>query len=256
MKAKKYLGQHFLHNQSISQKISSAICDLPIDQLLEVGPGKGALTELIQLCPGKTLTVVETDRDLLPILQKNFPGLPIIHANFLKVNLGELAIKKPFAIVGNFPYNISSQIVFKAIENHECVPFVLGMFQKEMAERIAGSPGSKAYGVISVLTQAIYNCDILFTVDKQAFKPQPKVQSAVIQLTHKKEISPVVLTKAFKTIVKLAFGQRRKMLRNSLKSLFEKDILEQDFYSKRPEQLSIEEFIEITNQLKSQKNVT
>ena len=253
MKAKKYLGQHFLHNQEISERIGKAALDLPVNQFIEIGPGKGALTQFLVNDQGKKILAIETDRDLIPYLKIHFANIPVIQANFLKLNISEFNIEFPAAIVGNFPYNISSQIVFKAIENYERIPFLLGMFQKEMAERICASPGNKSYGVISVMAQAIYDCDILFYVDRTNFSPPPKVQSAVIRLSRKKTIDPEVLSKEFRQIVKVAFGQRRKMLRNSLKPFFALNFLDQPFFKQRPERLSVDDFAYLARQLKKLK---
>ena len=221
MKAKKALGQHFLKSPDVSQKIVEYLRGLAIDQILEVGPGHGALTEhLVPL--NKNLIIVETDRDLIPILNAKFPHINVINANFLKLDLRQYIIDGDSGIVGNFPYNISSQIVFKAIENIELISFLVGMFQKEMAERICSAPGSKVYGAISVITQSLFSTSLLFNVDRKEFDPVPNVDSTVISLVKRQNINPIVHDPLFKRVVKQTFAQRRKMLRNTLKNVLDK----------------------------------
>ena len=254
MKPKKSLGQHFLINKSICQQIADYIRSISANQYIEVGPGKGALTDYLIGFAQSRLILVETDQDLIPILNKKYPSIEIIHANFLKMQLDDYTKNSPVAIIGNFPYNISSQIVFKAIDNHSLVSDLVGMFQKEMALRICSPPGSKAYGIISVLTQAFYDCEVLFDVERSNFNPRPNVDSSVIALHKKKDIDPVFLNPKFKEIVKISFAQRRKMLRNTLKPLFGKENLNDDFFNQRPEQLSIFDFANLVKILNKKNN--
>jgi 16S rRNA (adenine1518-N6/adenine1519-N6)-dimethyltransferase len=217
-----------------------------------VGPGKGMLTKYL-LEKDYHLKVVEADRDMVDFLKANYPKLAeedIIFDDFLKIKMEE-HVGNRFAVIGNFPYNISSQIVFKIIACREFVPEMVGMFQKEMAERIVASEGSKTYGVISVLTQAFYDAKYLFTVQAGSFNPPPKVKSAVIRLVRKSNYDDLGCDpKLFKQVVKLSFGQRRKMLRNTLKSMIQDTAIEKDpILSERPEQLSVKAFIDLTNKI-------
>ena len=247
MKAKKSYGQHFLNNEHIAENIAGLLRpDGHYRRVLEVGPGKGMLTKYL-MDQIYDLTVVEADPDMVFYLQRNFPALKdnIISANFLKVPLDQI-FREPFAVIGNFPYNISTQIVFKVLENRHLIPEMVGMFQREVAERIIAPPGTKTYGVISVLTQAFYEGSLEIRVSKGNFSPPPKVQSAVIRLTRKENQRIACSEKRFKTIVKLAFGQRRKMLRNTMKAIIQdKDLLAMPFFSQRPEKLSVEDFVQI-----------
>ena len=249
MKAKKSYGQHFLTNEAIAQNIAESLSLVGgYEKVLEVGPGKGMLTRFL-LNQDYELVVVEADRDMVRFLQHNFPALKgqIIAEDFLKVDLSVFFKSESFAIIGNFPYNISSQILFKMLEYKSQVPELVGMFQKEVAERVVAPPGNKAYGVISVLIQAYYDGVLLFEVDKSQFAPPPKVQSAVIRLTRKDNQDLGCDPKLFRRIVKQAFSQRRKMLRNTMKSFIKGDpLLEKAIFSKRPEQLSVEDFIQLT----------
>ncbi len=250
MKAKKSYGQHFLNSEEISSRIADSLSDNgTFQKVLEVGPGKGMLTKYL-LQKKYELLVVEADQDMVQYLKKHYPELRerIISADFLKVPLDKLFPSEPFGIIGNFPYNISSQILFKMLENKEQVPELVGMFQKEVAERVVADPGSKVYGVISVLVQAWYEGEYLFTVDKENFNPPPKVQSAVIRLKRKDQTGIGCDEKLFKSIVKQTFSQRRKMLRNTMKT-FLKDhpILEDPFFTQRPEKVSLEGFVQLTN---------
>ena len=249
MKAKKSYGQHFLTNEAIAQNIAESLSLVGgYEKVLEVGPGKGMLTRFL-LNQDYELVVVEADRDMVHFLQHNFPALKgqIIAEDFLKVDLSVFFKSESFAIIGNFPYNISSQILFKMLEYKSQVPELVGMFQKEVAERVVAPPGNKAYGVISVLIQAYYDGVLLFEVDKSQFAPPPKVQSAVIRLTRKDNQDLGCDPKLFRRIVKQAFSQRRKMLRNTMKSFIKGDpLLEKAIFSKRPEQLSVEDFIQLT----------
>ena len=248
MRAKKSYGQHFLTNESYAQRIADALQLLDqYDQVLEVGPGKGMLTKYL-LDRDFHLKVVEADPDMVLFLRANYPNLAaedIIAANFLRVPLEE-HFSGPFAIIGNYPYNISSQILIKTIDYRQQVPEMAGMFQKEVADRVVAGPGSKTYGVIGVLVQAFYETEYLFSVGPGNFNPPPKVKSAVIRLVRRSE--PIVdeaLWPVFRQVVKLSFGQRRKMLRNSLKSLLSAEELQSKTYQLRPEQIELEQFVEI-----------
>jgi 16S rRNA (adenine1518-N6/adenine1519-N6)-dimethyltransferase len=254
LKAKKSFGQHFLKEESISQRIANSL-SLPdsYKHILEVGPGMGMLTKYLLQIPNRQLTVVEADADMVDYLNEHYPQLHghIISDDFLKVDLQAYFKGESFAIIGNFPYNISSQILIKALENRDFVPELVGMFQKEVAERIASGPGSKEYGVLSVLMQAFYDIKYLFSVKPGSFNPPPKVNSGVIALKRKENYQALGCNPdIFRTVVKTSFNQRRKMLRNSLKPFLPKDVIESDpFYEKRPEQLSLQEFIFLTNQV-------
>lgn len=249
MRAKKSYGQHFLIDENISRQIAYSLkLEDGVRNVLEVGPGKGMLTKYL-LEQDFNLKAVEADRDMVDYLHSHYVALhnKIISANFLRVKLDEVFDNEPLVIIGNFPYNISSQIVFKMIEYYDLVPELVGMFQKEMAERIIASPGSKAYGVISVLTQAYYEGEHLIKVGPKCFSPPPKVQSAVIRLQRKKENPVESSPKMFRRVVKQAFSQRRKMLRNTMKAFIKgDDILKDPFFQQRPEQLSLEEFDQLT----------
>ncbi len=260
VKAKKHLGQHFLTDESIAKDIADALSGNGYDDVLEIGPGMGVLTKY--LLPKKAkVTVMELDRESVAYLNDTFPldnikldtsseHFSIIEGDFLKKSIQNIFNKKQVAIIGNFPYNISTQIVFKAIENREYVIEFAGMFQKEVAKRIAEKEGSKVYGILSVLTQAFFDVEYLFTVPPTVFNPPPKVDSGVIRLVRKKDFSLPVDEKLFFRVVKAAFNQRRKMLRSSLKSFNLSDSLkEEHFFTKRPEQLSVNEFIELTKKL-------
>ena len=229
---KKHLGQHFLTDLSIAQQIANTLSEVGYDKVLEIGPGTGVLTQFL-LEKNIEVFVIEIDTESVTYLEQHFSKLKghILGEDFLKFDIVSHFSKKPFAIIGNFPYNISSQIVFKLLEIRDFVPEFSGMFQKEVAERICEKAGSKTYGILSVLTQAFYDTEYLFTVSEHVFNPPPKVKSGVI--------------------VKTAFGQRRKTLRNSLKSfLIEKESLKSDpLFDKRPEMLSVEEFITLAQWL-------
>ncbi|MEA4904425.1 MAG: 16S rRNA (adenine(1518)-N(6)/adenine(1519)-N(6))-dimethyltransferase RsmA [Petrimonas sp.] len=251
VKPKKNLGQHFLKDPAIASRIADtldAFAPLPI---LEVGPGTGMLTQFL-LSKGRILTVVEIDRESIAYLKEHFPSLngSILQQNFLTMNFAEY-YDGPFCVIGNYPYNISSQIFFKVLDNKDRIPCCSGMIQKEVAERIIASPGSKAYGILSVLLQAWYDIEYLFTVSEQAFIPPPKVKSAVVRLTRNKRKRLNCNEKLFKSVVKTSFNQRRKMLRNSIKSLLpeETPLPDDPMLAKRPEQLSIEQFEQLTNLL-------
>lgn len=251
MKAKKSYGQHFLNKESIAQDIALGLKGTDqYKQIVEIGPGQGMLTKhLIEQYPEHELKVVEADRDMVSYLTKHYPALfpNIIAEDFLKVRLEE-HLQEPFAIIGNFPYNISSQILFKLLEYRHAVPELVGMFQKEVAKRVAAEPNNKAYGVLTVLVQAYYDTEYLFSVAPEHFNPPPKVQSGVIRLTRKPDFENLGCDeRRFRTIVKVAFGTRRKMLRNSMKPFFPKDVLFEDpLFKQRPENLSVSEFIALT----------
>jgi 16S rRNA (adenine1518-N6/adenine1519-N6)-dimethyltransferase len=253
LKAKKSYGQHFLTNEHLARNIADAI-DPSCERLLEVGPGRGMLTKYLLEKPAQLVTV-EADRDMVAHLEKFYPQLKgrIVEADFLKVNLEKMFDNQEFTIIGNFPYNISSQIVFKMIDARQLVPELVGMFQKEMAARIIAPPGDKTYGVISVLTQAYYEGAYLFTVGSGNFSPPPKVQSAVIRLRRRANLKLDCSEVIFRQVVKQTFGQRRKMLRNSLRGFFLDEAALQDaFFQQRPEQLSVQDYIYLVQKIESQ----
>jgi 16S rRNA (adenine1518-N6/adenine1519-N6)-dimethyltransferase len=247
VRAKKHLGQHFLNDLSIAQRITDSLqSQLPV---LEVGPGMGVLTRFLVQKPGIDLQLIEIDTESVEYLQLHYPelGSRIIYGDFLKLDLQTL-MGRPFAVIGNFPYNISSQIFFKVLEHIDLVPEVVGMLQKEVAERLAAKPGCKEYGILSVLLQAYYDIEYLFTVDAQVFTPPPKVQSAVIRLTRNNTHDLGCDTKMFKQVIKATFNQRRKAIRNSLKLLtFNREaVMGSPLVNLRPEQLSVAQFVELT----------
>ncbi len=253
MKAKKSYGQHFLINEHLARNIADAI-DSSCERLLEVGPGRGMLTKYLLEKPAQLITV-EADRDMVAYLEKFYPQLKgrIVEADFLKVNLEKIFDNQEFTIIGNFPYNISSQIVFKMIDARQLVPELVGMFQKEMAARIIAPPGDKTYGVISVLTQAYYEGTYLFTVGSGNFAPPPKVQSAVIRLRRRANLTLDCNEAIFRQVVKQTFGQRRKMLRNSLRGFFSDEAVLQDaFFQQRPEQLSVQDYVSLAQKIENQ----
>ncbi len=246
MRAKKEFGQHFLVQEPIAEQLAQALHTQGCGAIVEVGPGKGILTRYLLKQPLPVIAV-ELDRDLIPVLEKTFASttLRIVQGDILRVRLDEiLGPDTNFVLTGNFPYNISSQIVFLGLQHRHQVPFMAGMFQKEMAERICSPPGSKVYGVISVLTQAYYNATLLFTVKPGSFAPPPKVNSAVIALTRYRTDIEGVPYQALRQVVKMAFSQRRKMLRNTLKPLLPEQVLiDMQISDIRPEQLSVDQFI-------------
>ena len=251
VRAKKHLGQHFLKDKNIAQKIADSLL-LNTPTILEIGAGTGVLTQFLKKKENTKLLVSEVDDESIEYLIENdIISKEDIVGDFLKLNLAAL-FKTQVAIIGNFPYNISSQIVFKTIENKELIPEFAGMFQKEVAERICASPGNKQYGIISVLTQAYYNTEYLFTVDENVFTPPPRVKSGVIRLSRKEDPNLGCNEKLFKQLIKTSFNTRRKMLRVSLKRIIgANEILKDSFYQKRPEQLSVQEFITMTNAIES-----
>jgi 16S rRNA (adenine1518-N6/adenine1519-N6)-dimethyltransferase len=251
VKAKKHLGQHFLKDESIAMKIADSLTLSNYKNVLEIGPGMGVLTKYL-LKKDVTTYVIEIDTESVEYLQAHYLNLAqrIISKDFLKINIEDYFGKEQIAIIGNFPYNISTQIVFKTLENRHQIPEFSGMFQKEVAERIAEKAGSKKYGILSVLTQAFYNVEYLFTVPPSVFNPPPKVDSGVIRLIRKEDFTLPVNEKLFYRVVKTAFNQRRKTLRNSLKTMNLSDLLREDsIFTKRPEQLSVEEFINLTSKI-------
>lgn len=242
---KKSLGQHFLRDENILQKIMAALKQETLSNLLEVGPGAGALTQHLLKIPNLNFKAVELDEEKVLYLKQRHPVLTdkIIHQSFLDI---DKPFDGPFTIIGNFPYNISTQILFKILEWKEDVPVVVGMFQKEVAERAASKHGNKVYGVLSVLVQAYYEVEYLFDVPPGCFNPPPKVMSSVIKLRRKKEQLPVKSDRAFWVLVKTAFNQRRKTLRNAVKPLFAAAVLKDELFNKRAEALSVEDFAALT----------
>ena len=253
VKAKKHLGQHFLKDETIAKAIADTLNLEGYDDIIEIGPGMGVLTKYLLEKPINTY-VIEIDPESVTYLDANYPKLKdkIISKDFLKYNINETFEGKQFAIIGNFPYNISTQIVFRALEYRNQIPEFAGMFQKEVAERICEKKGTKAYGILSVLVQAFYNADYLFTVNEDVFIPPPKVKSGVLRLRRKDNYSLPCSEKLFFTVVKTAFQQRRKTLRNSLKTLNLSDTLREDtVFNLRPEQLNVEQFIELTQKIEA-----
>ena len=242
---KKSLGQHFLKDEVVIHKILHALKQHPFKNLLEVGPGGGALTKHLLQLQDINFKAVELDKEKVSFLLNALPALKdkIISENFL---LTERPFDEPFTVIGNFPYNISTQILFKILEWKDYVPCVIGMFQKEVAERAASKEGSKVYGVLSVLMQYYYDIEYLFDVGNESFTPQPKVKSGVIRLMEVKHKYPVKSERAFRILVKTAFNQRRKTMRNAVKSLFAADILQDDLFTRRAETLSVKEFADLT----------
>lgn len=256
VKPKKHLGQHFLTDQNIARKTANLIERFETNNILEIGPGTGMLTQFIQEIPDVRLEVVEIDKESVEYLNGHYPNLKVHNSDFLKMDLSTMYNGEPFAVIGNFPYNISSQILFKVLDFKENIPNVAGMFQLELAQRVASEPNCKAYGVISVLFQAFYDIQLEFKIPPTVFNPPPKVNSAVIFATRKSEIGLECDHKLFKQIVKMSFNQRRKTIANSLKQLnIPKEILIQNQFAKlRPENLSVQDFVELTNSLHSELN--
>ncbi len=253
VKAKKHLGQHFLKDESIAKAIADTLNLEGYSDVLEIGPGMGVLTKYLLEKPINTY-VIEIDTESVTYLDENYPKLKdkIISQDFLKYNINEVFEGKQFAIIGNFPYNISTQIVFRTLEMRSQIPEFAGMFQKEVAERICEKKGTKAYGILSVLVQAFYDTEYLFTVDEHVFIPPPKVKSGVLRLRRKENFTLPCGEKLFFTVVKTAFQQRRKTLRNSLKTLNLSDSLKEDaIFNLRPEQLNVAQFIELTQKIEA-----
>ncbi|RXG14304.1 dimethyladenosine transferase [Leeuwenhoekiella aestuarii] len=265
VKAKKHLGQHFLKDESIAKKIADTLTYEGYSEVLEIGPGTGVLTKYL-LHKDSNVTAMDLDSESIVYLNHSFPldyaeqmkgcSLSVLEADFLKFDLSTLYGEKPFAITGNFPYNISTQIVFKMLEWRDQVPEFSGMFQKEVAQRICEKEGSKAYGILSVLAQAFYNAEYLFTVPPTVFNPPPKVDSGVLKLTRKSNYKDLACEpdQLYK-VVKMAFQQRRKTLRNSLKQLDLSDSFrESEIFNMRPEQLSVATFIKLTQDIANDLN--
>lgn len=254
VKPKKFLGQHFLKDLSIAKDIADTVDECPGLPILEVGPGMGVLTQFL-MEKGREVKVVELDFESVAYLRENFPALEgnIIEDDFLKLKLEKLFDGRPFVLTGNYPYNISSQIFFKMLDYKDLIPCCTGMIQKEVAERIAAGPGSKTYGILSILIQAWYKVEYLFTVHEHVFNPPPKVKSAVIRMTRNETKELGCNERLFKLIVKTTFNQRRKTLRNSISSILEKGnpLSNDPVFNKRPEQLSVQEFIELTNRVET-----
>ena len=253
VRPKKNLGQHFLTDLSIAKAIADTVDACPDLPVLEVGPGMGVMTQFLVEKP-RELKVVEIDRESVAWLNEHFPRLRdnILGEDFLRMDLTQVFDGRPFVLTGNYPYDISSQIFFKMLDNKELIPCCTGMIQREVAQRMASAPGTKAYGILSVLIQAWYEVEYLFTVDEHVFNPPPKVKSAVIRMTRNDVMDLGCDERLFRRVVKTVFGQRRKMLRVSLRQLFSEaqpqaGFYEQDIMTRRPEQLSIQEFIALTN---------
>lgn len=245
---KKSLGQHFLKDEQVIDRIIAVLKEQEFNRLLEVGPGGGALTKHLLQLPGIDFRAVELDEEKVTYLYQKYPALKdkLIHESFLDM---EKPFDEPFIVIGNFPYNISTQILFKILEWKDDVPCVIGMFQKEVAERAASKEGSKVYGVLSVLVQANYEVEYLFDVGNECFEPPPKVQSGVIKLKRKATGLNYKTERAFWVLVKTAFNQRRKTMRNAVKSLFPAEVLQDTIFDRRAETLSIEEFAGLTHKM-------
>lgn len=254
VRAKKALGQHFLRNLDIAEHIAASLeqMELPI---LEVGPGMGVLTQFLT-SRYPQVKVVEIDNESVDYLHSQMPNLEVIEADFLKLPLDQVFDGNSFLLIGNFPYNISSQIFFHLLEYRELIPAAAGMLQKEVAERLAASPGGRDYGILSVLLQAWYDIEYLFTVEPHHFSPPPKVKSGVIRLVRNNRKSLNCNERLFKNVVKTTFNRRRKTIRNSLKPLLGELQLPDDYtiLQKRPEQLGVDEFIELTNEIEKVTN--
>ncbi|QCD36613.1 16S rRNA (adenine(1518)-N(6)/adenine(1519)-N(6))-dimethyltransferase RsmA [Muribaculum gordoncarteri] len=250
VKPKKALGQHFLTDETIAARIAATLDDYKGMPVLEVGPGMGVLTKYL-LDYGHDVTVVEIDEESVDYLNQNFPSLHgrILGDDFLKMDLAKVMGDRQFCVIGNYPYNISSQIFFKVLDYKDLIPCCSGMLQKEVAERLAAAPGSKVYGILSVLLQAWYDIEYLFTVNENVFNPPPKVKSGVIRMKRNDVTQLGCDERLFRTIVKTTFGQRRKTLRNSIRGLLPPGCVLPDLpvWGQRPEQLSVQEFINLTN---------
>ena len=260
VQAKKHLGQHFLKDENVAKRIAETLSLNGYSNVMEIGPGMGVLTKYL-LLRDMDLVAMDLDSESIVYLNHSFPlehpnvleknsRLNVIEADFLKFDLKQLYGNEQFAITGNFPYNISSQIVFKVLEMRNQIPEFSGMFQKEVAQRICETSGSKTYGILSVLVQAFYHAEYLFTVHPQVFDPLPKVQSGVLRLTRKEEYQLPCDERLFFKVVKAAFNQRRKTLRNSLKTFNLSDNLKEDtIFGQRPEQLDVADFVSLTQQI-------
>lgn len=249
VRAKKSLGQHFLKDEGIARRIADSLELSERTPVLEIGPGMGVLTKYLINNPNADFTVVEIDKESVAYLNEHYPELRVIDGDFLKMRLDQV-YPDGLCVIGNFPYNISSQIFFKVLEYRDLVPQVVGMIQKEVAERLAEPPGSRTYGILSVLLQAYYDIEYLFTVDENVFAPPPKVKSAVIRLKRNSRKSLDCDEKLFFTVVKTAFNQRRKTLRNALKPLeVPLDCIPSEFLAKRAEQLSVADYVGICSEI-------
>lgn len=251
VRPKKALGQHFLRDLDIAERIAASLEQLALP-ILEVGPGMGVLTQF--LTPRyPSVKVVEIDQESVHYLRTYFPSLDVIEADFLKLPLEDVFRGEPFLLIGNFPYNISSQIFFHMLEYRDLIPAAAGMLQKEVAERLAAPPGGRDYGILSVLLQAWYDIEYLFTVEPHHFSPPPKVRSGVIRLIRNKRETLNCDELLFKQVVKTTFNQRRKTIRNSIAPLLGSEVLPDDhpLAKKRPEQLGVEEFVKLTNYVQS-----
>jgi 16S rRNA (adenine1518-N6/adenine1519-N6)-dimethyltransferase len=250
--AKKHLGQHFLKDETIAKQIVESLNPQNrYKQVLEIGPGMGVLTQFLFEHIEYHTALVEIDKEAIAYLKEHFPmhTKQLIEGDFLSMNLKTM-FSEPLAIIGNFPYNISTQILFKILENRELVPEAVGMFQKEVAERIAGKPGNKEYGILSVFMQAYYDVELLFILNENDFSPPPRVKSAVLRFERKENFHLGCEERAFFRTVKTGFNQRRKTLRNALSSLMnKKDMVDIPFLDKRAETLSWQQFVELTNSL-------
>ncbi len=253
VRPKKFLGQHFLTDMQVAQRIADTVDAAPHLPILEVGPGTGVLTQFL-LGKQRPLKVVELDRESVPYLHEHFPQLAgnIIEADFLRMDLDSVFDGRPFLLTGNYPYNISSQIFFRMLEHRHLIPCCTGMIQREVAQRMAAEPGSKTYGVLSILIQAWYEVEYLFTVNENVFNPPPKVKSAVVRLTRREGLDTLGCDeRLFRRIVKTVFTQRRKTLRNGMHQILPKEhpFLLQPTFNQRPEQLSVQDYIRLTNQV-------
>lgn len=252
VRPKKALGQHFLKDLSIAKAIADTVDLFPGLPVLEVGPGMGVLTQYL-VPKQRELKVVEIDDESVRYLRENFPELEdsIVEDDFLKMHLDHLFDGRPFVLTGNYPYNISSQIFFKMLDNRDRIPGCTGMIQREVAQRLASKPGTKAYGILSIFVQAWYDVDYLFTVDEHVFNPPPKVKSAVISMRRNDVTDLGCDETLFRRIVKTVFNQRRKTMRNGIKSIVGNGcpLLADALFDKRPEQLSVQEFIDLTNKV-------
>ncbi len=253
VRPKKNLGQHFLTDLNVAKAIADTVDAYPAIPVLEVGPGMGVLTQYLIEKP-RDVKVVEIDRESVAFLYERFPQLreKVIEGDFLRMDLNDLFGGGQFVLTGNYPYDISTQIFFKMLDNKDLIPCCTGMIQREVAQRMASSPGSKAYGILSVLIQAWYSVEYLFTVDEHVFNPPPKVKSAVIRMTRNDVTDLGCDEQLFRRVVKTVFNQRRKMLRVSLKQIVPSEVLadvatDNDMLVRRPEQLSIPEFVHLTN---------